>query len=216
METELARGFPTIFMIHQMIVFTINAFFLLAACQYQTKSYTRKEINDNRGCTERINPFFGLGLTVECAYAITTTIKLVIKNRLYAFEHLDEIDDILEFCTDTSYVSLDIGSLKADFRATYIMRKGSTLIFIYIAQVAVLAFYMVCFARLTNEQMDHGNRLYRDELPADERADVPVIENPEANLPQSCVPDIEIEMVAATPLEDAIVEPPPRAENNDF
>ena len=64
--------------------------------------------------------------------------------------------------------------------------------------------------------MAHGNRLHRDELPADERAEVPVIENPEANLPQSCVPDIEIEMVAATPLEDAIVEPPPRAENNDF
>ena len=33
-EAELSRGFPTIFMIHQMIVFTINAFFLLAACQY--------------------------------------------------------------------------------------------------------------------------------------------------------------------------------------
>ena len=156
-------------MIHQMIVFTINAFFLLAACQYQTKAYTRKEINDNRGCTERINPFFGLGLTVECAYAIVTTAKLLIKNRIYAFEHLDGINEIIESCTDPRYVILDMDSLKTDFRSSYIMRRGTTLIFIYLAQVVVLIIYMVSFARLTNEQMDHGNRLHRDELPLDEQ-----------------------------------------------
>ena len=82
----------------------LAAFFLVAACQYQTKAYTRKEINDNRGCTERINPFFGLGLTVECAYAIVTTVKLLLKNRIFAFDHLDEITEILGFCTDTAYV----------------------------------------------------------------------------------------------------------------
>lgn len=63
--------------------------------------------------------------------------------------------------------------------------------------------------------MDHGNRLHRDDLPEEERQDIPA-PDPERDLPQNCAPDIEIEMVIATPLERADIEPPPRAENNDF
>ena len=66
-------------------------------------------------------------------YAIVTTAKMLIKNRIYAFEHLDGINEIIETCTDPRYVNLDMDSLKGDFRSSYIMRRGTMLIFIYIA-----------------------------------------------------------------------------------
>ena len=107
-DEELDRGFIVVFMIHQTIVFSLNAAFVVLACQYQTRAYSRKEMSDNLACPNRINPFFGLGLIIECTYGFIVTLRLLIKNKQGTFEHLDGVQGILEECTDTRYVKFDI------------------------------------------------------------------------------------------------------------
>ena len=61
-------------------------------------------MSDNLACSNRINPFFGLGLIVECVYGLLIATRLLVKNENGIFENLTGVESILAECTDTRYV----------------------------------------------------------------------------------------------------------------
>lgn len=184
LEEELDRGFSVVFMIHQLIVFSINAAFILLACQYQTRAYTRKEMADNKACANRVNPFFGLGLLIELTYAFIIAAKLLHKNRQGTFEHLGSIQGTLEQCTDTRYVNFDLDALEEDFAQSNIQRNGTMFLIIDAGQALLIVAYMTCFSKLMDEQMQQGNRLNPDPDAGNQELGE---YNPEADLPQEKV-----------------------------